>query len=127
MLRDSGTLVYTSAGVRDVSKDRLLTVLEGTWPGSSARRRRPSPPRTRTSWRSRSPGPSCAGGFLSAGQKRSILTAAVEWVRVARTGRAQAAVEAIRLRIPTDPAPAPSRGPRRAAWRAWGGGLEIRL
>jgi DNA invertase Pin-like site-specific DNA recombinase len=65
--------------------------------------------------------------FLGLADRRRILAAAVEWVRVRRTGRAQAAVEAVGLTIPTEPSPVPPNGRRRATWGVCGGVLEVWL
>lgn len=65
--------------------------------------------------------------YLTAEQKRRILGPAVESISVARTGRAQAAVESVRLRIPTDPTPTTPSGRRRSTWAVWGGSLEVAL
>lgn len=65
--------------------------------------------------------------YLTADQKRRILGPAVESIAVARTGRAQAAVESVRLRIPVDPAPTTPTGRRRSTWATWGGSLEVAI
>ena len=51
--------------------------------------------------------------FLNTRAKRAILSASVDWIRVEKPGRAQAAVEAISLRVPTDGAPTTPSGPHR--------------
>ena len=65
--------------------------------------------------------------YLSAAQKRRILAAAVEWISVSRPGRAQASVEAVRLRLPAGGPATTPRGPDRGLWAAWGDGLSVML